>query len=294
MIQTDSTAIVAHVDTVRTPAPSAPPAVNRAQTIAPVDTVPVDTVPVKAKEYGVLLTYAEPERAPQKADDSFGMSCLLGGLALLFCIIGYRFKDNSRYISKLFGSLTETRLRSNVFDETVRETSFLVLLDLMWALSAGIILWGVLGLTVPDNPWFSFSLPQLQTHRVASIAICMGIMVVYTCLMALAYVTVGAVFSDAAHAKMWAKGFAASLGLMSIIFFPLSLVLLFYPQWTEILLWIALGTFLLAKIVFIWKGFRIFFTQISSWVLFLYYLCSLEIVPLILTYLAALGLTGLL
>ncbi|MDE6338919.1 MAG: DUF4271 domain-containing protein [Muribaculaceae bacterium] len=43
----------------------------------------------------------------------------------------------------------------------------------------------------------------------------------------------------------------------------------------------------IGKIVFIYKGFRIFFQQLRSWLLFLCYLCSLEIVPLILAYLLA-------
>ena len=69
--------------------------------------------------------------------------------------------------------------------------------------------------------------------------------------------------------------------------FPLSLVALNYPKWDVPVLLIAAGVFVIGKIVFLYKGFRIFFTQISSWLLFLYYLCSLEIVPLILTYLGA-------
>ncbi|MDE5870106.1 MAG: DUF4271 domain-containing protein, partial [Muribaculaceae bacterium] len=64
--------------------------------------------------------------------------------------------------------------------------------------------------------------------------------------------------------------------------------------WTVGLLEIAAGVFILGKIMFIYKGFRIFFNQISSWMLFLYYLCSVEIVPLILTYFATLQLCSIL
>lgn len=184
-------------------------------------------------------------------------------------------------------------MRGNVFDQTVRETSFLVLLNLLWGCSAGIILWGLLGAGLPDVFQIGMNAPPVEARPAATMAICMGIGVGYTCLMALAYITVGIVFSNRVNGRMWLKGFSAGNGVMSFIYFPLAMVLIFYPQWRENLLWVALITFILAKIVFIWKGFRIFFTQISSWVLFLYYLCSLEIVPLILTYLAALQLCNL-
>lgn len=252
-----------------------------------------DTVAVK-KEYGISLTPPPRRESEPRVDNSESMSYVLGALLLLFCIIGMRFRDNRKYITVMFRNMVEVRFRGNVFDETVRETSFLVLLCLLWSCSAGVVLRAVLCFTIPSAPFASMGLPQLQQYPAATIGICMGVTVVYTCLMALAYVTVGTVFYDSIRGRMWLKGFAAGTGLLGLIWFPLSLLLLFYPQWTEILLYIALATFILAKIVFIWKGFRIFFTQISSWVLFLYYLCSLEIVPLILTYLAALQLCSLL
>ena len=49
---------------------------------------------------------------------------------------------------------------------------------------------------------------------------------------------------------------------------------------------------ILVKFVFIIKGFRIFFTESSLWVVFLYYLCSLEIVPMVITFGLACALLG--
>ncbi len=255
-----------------------------------------DSVAVKAldKTYGVVIDAPEVPTVEAHNSYNWGMSTILAGLFLLFCIIGLRFRNNSKYIGALMRNLVEVRLRSNVFDETVRETSFIVLLNLLWSCSAGIVLCALLDYTLPDNPAFSFGLTALTTKPAASTALCMGVMILYTCGMALAYLTVGTVFSDKVHATMWLKGFTASQGLLGWVFFPIALLLLFYPHWYEELLWIALISFLIAKFVFIWKGFRIFFTQFSSWVLFLYYLCSLEIVPLILTYWAACQLCSLL
>ncbi|MDE6804770.1 MAG: DUF4271 domain-containing protein, partial [Muribaculaceae bacterium] len=97
----------------------------------------------------------------------------------------------------------------------------------------------------------------------------------------------GIIFTDRNRAALWVKGYAAAQGLLSFIFFPLALLCQSYPGEQMTFLYVAGGALVLAKLIFIWKGLRIFFNQFSSWVLFLYYLCSLEIVPLILTYIAA-------
>jgi len=260
----------------------------------PADSLAADSVKAKVKVYGITLKAPEAPDVEANPEPSYGMSYILGGLAILFFIIGLRFRNNRKYVTAMLRNMVEVRIRNNAFDETVRETFFLVLLNLLWSCSAGIIIWRTLGFTLPHSPVDSMYLSSLSDFPAATIGICMGVGIVYTCVMALAYITVGSVFSDGVHARLWLKGFTAGQGLLGFIYLPLSLLLLFYPQWAEILLWIAFGMFLLTKIVFIWKGFRIFFTQISSWVLFLYYLCSLEIVPLILTYLAAWWLCSLL
>lgn len=258
------------------------------------DSVAVDSV--GEQSFGILLTPPERVTVLPKQGESTGMSLILSGLILLFAVIGLRFRNNRKYVTSLFRNLVATRLRQNVFDETVRETTFLVLLNLLWGCSAGILLFSLL-----RGGEFSFlrwhvDLPApdaMVIHPAISMAICIGVGVVYTGFMATAYTMVGTVFSDLRHAKLWLKGFSASQGLLSFIWFPIALLSLFYPDWAPVILSVALFTFILAKIVFIWKGFRIFFTQFSSWVLFLYYLCSLEIVPLILASLAALFLCGL-
>lgn len=261
--------------------------------IAVSDSIARDTISME-HVYGVLLTPPQQAHAIMRDGRSSGMSYIFGGMILLFCIIGIRFHNSRRYVAAMLRSLVEVRIRNNVFDETIRETSFLVLLNLMWSCSAGVLLYGLLVLTMPDNPFYSYGLPVLETGKSLSLAVCMGVGVVYTCFMSVAYYVVGSVFSDAEHARMWLKGFTASQGLLSFIYFPLALLILCRPDWTETLLWIGMGAFLLSKTVFLWKGFRIFFIQISSWVLFLYYLCSLEIVPLILTYMAAMWFCSLL
>ena len=182
------------------------------------------------------------------------------------------------------------RERQNAFDDTVRETSFMLIMNLLWIAGAGIIVYKFLSyLTLPGLLPGS-PLPHLPSTSLTGMGICMGVMFAYTALMTLAYWTVGNVFSDRRHTVSWVKGFLASQALAAIAFLPVAFLLISEPAWTDGLL-IASGViYLLVKLLFIYKGFRIFFVQISSWLLFLYYLCSLELVPIILTILGALTL----
>lgn len=231
----------------------------------------------------VLTTPKAPPTLPH-VDFDPSLSWATGLLILLFCLVCFRFRKNRKYVRTVLSDLFEVRERHNAFDDTVRETSFLVLLNILWACCAGVLLWGALVWLMPLNPAWSFPSP-LPTW--GSMKICIGVTLCYTGIMACAYWIVGTVFTDGRHARMWVKGFAASLALLSVAFLPLALLCIYYQQWRGVILTIALATFAIAKIIFICKGFRIFFAQISSWVLFLYYLCSLEIVPLILTFVSA-------
>lgn len=252
--------------------------------------VNADTIEAGEPLFGILLSPPPPFEEPQKIEnDSAGVSFILTGLFLLFFIIGIRFRNTRKYVGALIRNMVEVRLRQNVFDETVRETSFLMLLNVLWCASAGIILYYLIDFHVVNNPFGSY---PFTSSPGAGMGICMVVSIAYTLFMAVSYRIIGQVFTDKGHAILWVRGFAATQGLLGFIYFPLALLFISWPENTLFLLWVSLITFVLAKIVFLWKGMRIFFTRFSSWVLFLYYLCSLEIVPLILAYLAAILLCG--
>lgn len=239
-----------------------------------------DSIPAGQTRDGIVLQAPEPVApAPQARPDNLSWVYLT--LALLFCVIGFRLHNNSRCWGATLNDLLDTRERHNVFDETARETSFLVLMNIVWCASAGVLLWESVQLLTPDIPWFSFS---ITGDPALGIAICAGMCAAYNAVMLLAYWVVGNVFTDTAQTGSWVRGAAAANALEAVAFFPLALMVLVWPQWTPILLICAASVLSLGKILFIFKGFRIFFSGFASLLLFLYYLCSLEIVPLLLTY----------
>lgn len=217
-----------------------------------------------------------PERAAPPAPA--GLSWISAALLLLFVVVAIRFRNNSKYLGALLRSAIEVRTRGNVFDDTVKESSFMLVLNIMWCLCTGVLLYTLTG----GRPEMAGSAAGMG----------MGVLLcaAYELFMILAYWIVGNVFSDSLHTKLWVRGFLSATGLTTLVLFPAALLTLCYPALAVTALWIGLFAIITGKIVFIWKGFRIFFTQMGAWVLFLYYLCSLEIVPLILLYVAALNL----
>ncbi|MDE6670133.1 MAG: DUF4271 domain-containing protein [Muribaculaceae bacterium] len=273
-----------------------PPLMAAINDIAVADSVAVtDTIAVPPGELneGIILT--PPPRIELKGEggQTLGMSFILLGLFVIFATVCLRFKNNVRYLQVLWRDLIEIRMRHNVFDDTVRETSFLVLLNLLWCASAGVLLHSLVTLTWNNGLTAADSRPPLPEWSPLPMAICIGVATCYTLFMLGALWITGMVFTDRGRAALWVKGYSAAQGLLSFIFFPLALLCQSYPDEQMTFLYVAGGALAIAKLIFIWKGLRIFFNQFSSWVLFLYYLCSLEIVPLILTYIAAMLLCAL-
>ena len=266
--------------------------------LLPGDTVPSDVQAdsiASHRRFALIVEADRREQVSERSGDDGSTSWILLGLFAMLAVICYRYRKNTRYFTAMLHDLTDVRVRNNVFDDTVRETSFLILLNVMWSLCAGVLLYSLMtihGLTLPGGiplPYLSYGGSQA-----VPMAVCMAIALAYSGFMTIAYSIVGNVFSDTVHTRMWVKGFASAQGLDVIALLPLSLLAVTMPTWRAELLAIAAGSYLLTKIIFIYKGFRIFFTQTSSWVLFLYYLCSLEIVPVIRIYLASLELCSLL
>ena len=203
-----------------------------------------------------------------RTDSQLG-SWLLMGVLLVFCLVCIRFRSNKKYFGALLRDLTTTRERGNAFDDTVRETSFKILLNLLCAVTTGLLIY--LGCSRYDA--------SIANERFAWSSIGAGC--IYALVMPQLYLICGNVFADSSKARFWVQGFISSQALLGILLLTPLLIGLFYPGATEGVVIISLILLIIIKLIFIFKGFRIFFSQISSWMLFLYYLCTLEIIPII-------------
>ncbi len=215
-------------------------------------------------------------------------------LFIVFFLTCIRVRGNFKFIGAFFRDLVVVRERENLFDVTMKETSFIFLALLLSGCSLGVLL----SLAVPI---FGGSVPikaEIPAHgmlikgQLLSTVTCIGLACAYIGAMWVCYTVVGKVFSDDLHTWLWVRGYTSGTGLAAAIFFPLALSALAYPAYTREIILISFAMLILVKILFIIKGFRIFFSESSLWVVFLYYLCSLEIVPLVITFGLACSLLG--
>ena len=286
-LEADSTAAVGSIARPSAPAAdstrdaSEAPGILASDTAAS-DSIPADT-PAPDTTYMLVIDPPEPTPLPEvPRDATSGLSWVLAAMLVIFGVVAIRYRHNSKYLASMFKDAVNTRLRANVFDETVRERSLVFLLNVLWCVSAGVLLYTLVAWTTRDASPADSLVFRLNPLNPLGLGIGIGVAACYLTFLTIAYQVVGNVFSDATHTRLWVNGFTATSGLATLIFFPLALGALSWPAYDYGIL-IAAGVGLLAtKSVFIWKGFKIFFNESRSWLLFLYYLCSLEIVPLVL------------
>lgn len=197
---------------------------------------------------------------------------------LVFVMICIKYRKNTRFMGSLVRDLYEVRERHNMFDETVRERWFMILLNLLCVITTGILLsFGTV--------WFSEM--RGSSPGVWDMVAGMGISTGYTLLCACIYWISGMIFSERKPTLMWLRAYWASQSLIGVsLFIPLLLVW-FNPQWSGLLLPLCLGIWLLIKIIYISKVLRIFFTKEGSIIPFFYYLCSAEAVPAVISWYAS-------
>ena len=200
-----------------------------------------------------------------------GVAALVLGVFLLLAL---NMKGYTTFLKSFAQDLWSLRSRDNVFeDHTVSETRVLISLVMLVCLSEGILLF-----TAFRPVFFGYESPFVG---VGMLTLLCGL---YYLWQTAAYSTVGAVFSTPDGQRQWLRGFNASQVLLGLLLWVPALVVLFNPGLGAPMLAVGASLYVLARIIFISKGFRIFYNNLFSLVYFILYLCSLETIPVILVY----------
>ncbi len=274
MAKTNSDTIsTAHADSVAQQLQFTPAYPNGIPPMRGVDTVVrhVASLPVMETPQGESVA-ASHSRGPLY--DTGSMSLLL--LSVFFIVVcfrsGYVYLENFAH-----NLLSVRRRRENIFDNhTMGDVRMMWALVLNTCVMEGLLLFYAVGFFVP-------SLRQGMLERVflnvgVITAMCMGFHLFQHGLYAL----LGYVFGDKLSRRLWLSGFKASQSLLGLLLFPVTVFLLLFPSAIELLLLVAAILYAIVRIVFIFKGLRIFFNKFSQSLYFILYLCSMEIVPLVL------------
>ncbi|MCM1292440.1 MAG: DUF4271 domain-containing protein [Bacteroides sp.] len=241
-------------------------------------TMPESAAPWSAREQAMTFTGRIPytegltpvHRAELPGYNSGVMALLLG----LFLLIAINFRHYTTFLKTFTQNLFSVRKRPNVFDErsTTNETRILVSLILLVCVSEGILMFSCMrheGYMLRTMPY---------------VLIFTAVAAIYYIFQLIAYRTVGFVFTSTNRALMWMKGFNASQSLLGITLIGPAVISLFYPSASGLLIGIGIFLYAIARIIFICKGFRIFYNNSFALIYFILYLCTLEIIPLIIIY----------
>ncbi|MCM1109857.1 MAG: DUF4271 domain-containing protein [Clostridium sp.] len=198
-------------------------------------------------------------------------SMIMCGLIVLFIFMAASVSRSRNFVKSLFQSaFSIRRRRTNVFDEPASNGAWMsVSLMLLVCFCEGILVYGaahLCGVAIP------LGVPE-------AIAMCVAVSLAYYLFQLAAYSTVGSVFTGSFECAEWLRGFNGSQGLLGILLVIPALVSLFEPGSAALSIAVGAGLYLIARIVFIVKGIRIFYKNIFSCVYFILYLCTLEIIP---------------
>lgn len=274
-----------NADTTALMETTVPDTAARVDTIAPAAArLPWDTVvcrpteaPLSAADreiyhslHSTYLSGMPPEpRQPSAATDSG----ILSLLTVTFLLVAFNFKHCARLFGSMASDMWSVRRRANAFDDTTaNETRVLIVLLLQLWVCEGLLIYAALT---------HFHIMPLAASFVP-IAVMAGVACAFYLAQLLAYKIIGYIFTDAIGASQWIKGFNSTQAFLGAALMIPALVTIFYPTDAEPMLWLAAGLYATARIMFIIKGFRIFYHNFPSLLYFILYLCASELVPLIL------------
>ena len=222
-----------------------------------------------------IIAIPEGFDAAPMPDSPTNNSLLVSIVMVAFLLFAFTFKKGTRFLGEIFSSVLNVRERQSLFDDsTVRETQLRAVLLCMTFVSEGFCLYQLLLQTLP-SPGVSIGT-----------GVCCGTLIaaLYYLLQKWLYRGLGLLFTDAAHTRKWVESFISINAIISLPIAVPVLLTIFIPQWRSTLLVVAAAIYVISRILFIYKGFKIFYRNILDLFYFIVYFCALEITPLFWVY----------
>ena len=219
---------------------------------------------------GYLQGKTPVPRTPSVANDNSMLAVILLFLVLVLV--------NFRYCRRMFKNISEdlvgVRRRANVFDDhTANELRASLILIIQLCVCQALLLY------LYFSPHFaSFDIINEKLMKITLLTA--GLYV----FQLVAYLVVGTVFADKTSCRLWVRGYNMSASISGILLIIPTFIAVFYPSMANVMIITALVVFFVVKFLFLIKGIRIFYDKFYSLLYFILYLCTLEIIPLIVVY----------
>lgn len=95
---------------------------------------------------------------------------------------------------------------------------------------------------------------------------------------------VGNLFLPESDVRMWLRDHLILSGEMGIVLFITTITMIYIRGIESIGIYIGLFVVISLKVIAIYKGVRLFFSNLYSWFYLILYLCALEMIPIVLLY----------
>lgn len=185
-------------------------------------------------------------------------SWLLATVLLLFILTAF----NIRYILKLFG---------NYEVHVATESRTMLLLILQTSILEGIM-------------FFCYYRMEQFNLTIEAAGVFCSMTLVYNLFTILMFQTTGFVFAGSGESVAWNRSQLASQAMFGLLLIIPVLVALIRPEFCRYTILVGLVFYVLARLNFIIKGWQIFYEDLSSWFYFILYLCTLEILPVVILW----------
>ena len=225
--------------------------------IATQDEAPILTAEVQpAYTYGLKAI----ERPQSPGTNSVIVSLLLAVLLLT----SLNFRDCQEVFVTLLENCRNVRRRGSLFDNhPYGENRTIAVLFVLTALCEGLL---------------------IATHTSATttlaVSACTAVAAAYLAAQLVAYRVMAYTFIDTEGAQLFFSGFTATQSLLGIALTVPTVLALFVPAAAPALFALAVLLYMIARLTFIIKGFRLFYDGFYSLSYFILYLCTLEVAPL--------------
>jgi hypothetical protein len=216
-----------------------------------------------------ILRGLEPDLRAQLPGYDSGILLLIVGS---FLITSWGFRSARRMWGNFFTDLMQMGHRHSMSDaeRTTAERWVMAAMLLQTFIYEGLLLFSAVTI---------YGGVKLATFPAVFIAI--GLAMLLYVIQAAGYIAVGYAFSNPIDSKSWLRAFSATQSMLGFALILPTLGVLFYPAINRGLMMPAMVLYVLARLLFYIKGFRIFHTNHASIFYFFLYLCTLEIMPVV-------------
>lgn len=236
------------------------------------DTIHTGAKARQLQEYPVM-TFPQgniPEQYQHMPVRSSGVLLLL---VFSFLLVAFCYRTGRKYFHTIFSNLWSVKRTKNHLDNhTANETITMAALIVQTLIMEGIILYCAISSYYPA---------MLTIGTSQGMAALIGIAAAYYIAQLSLLKLIGFVFAESIETELWTQGFNASQSIMGQLLAPIAIIMLFNPAHNELMLIFAASLYILARLLFLLKSFRIFFNSFFQCFYFILYLCAVEIIPLI-------------